>query len=265
MLRIIFLLIIFSLILIPIFAKSEKKAHKLKLENCEQCHTTEGWNKLKKDVVFDHSKTGFELKGKHSVLNCSDCHTFDKVIIGYSCSNCHKDVHKGKLGNNCQNCHNQESFKSNRNIFDHNQTAFPLNGAHKMIPCTSCHKSSYENKYKAVPTNCYYCHKKDYDKTKSPNHITFNFNKDCEHCHDAYSWTNGRYREHEAYFPINSGDHAGYSCSTCHTDKTNYTVFSCFKGCHDHSKSKTDRKHNGVSGYVYDSIACYSCHPRGKK
>ena len=39
--------------------------------------------------------------------------------------------------------------------------------------------------------------------------------------------------------------------------------FSCF-GCHPHSdQAKTDEKHQGETGYAYDSQACYNCHPRG--
>jgi hypothetical protein len=37
-------------------------------------------------------------------------------------------------------------------------------------------------------------------------------------------------------------------------------VFTCLT-CH--SKSQADSNHRGRAGYVYDSNACYSCHPRG--
>jgi hypothetical protein len=38
-------------------------------------------------------------------------------------------------------------------------------------------------------------------------------------------------------------------------------VFSCLT-CH--SRGSTDEKHGGVSGYRYDSAACYNCHPQGR-
>jgi hypothetical protein len=38
-------------------------------------------------------------------------------------------------------------------------------------------------------------------------------------------------------------------------------VFSCTT-CH--LKSQTDSKHQGKSGYVYNSANCYACHPRGR-
>ncbi|HET9039456.1 MAG TPA: hypothetical protein VFN40_04765, partial [Gemmatimonadales bacterium] len=65
--------------------------------------------------------------------------------------------------------------------------------------------------------------------------------------------------------PIYSGAHAGRwaSCATCHTNAANFQAFTCLT-CHEHAKSTMDSKHSGRSGYVYDSQACYSCHPRGR-
>ena len=48
------------------------------------------------------------------------------------------------------------------------------------------------------------------------------------------------------------------------TDPANYRIFSCLdSGCHP--RDKMDDKHDGKTGYVYDSVVCYSCHPDGKK
>jgi hypothetical protein len=30
-----------------------------------------------------------------------------------------------------------------------------------------------------------------------------------------------------------------------------------------HKKATTDSNHRGVNGYSYNSLACFSCHPRG--
>ena len=67
-------------------------------------------------------------------------------------------------------------------------------------------------------------------------------------------------------FPIDSGVHAGRwdACSTCHVNPSNYSQFTCF-GCHPHSdESGTAADHSEVGGYVYDSSACYACHPQGR-
>jgi hypothetical protein len=38
-------------------------------------------------------------------------------------------------------------------------------------------------------------------------------------------------------------------------------VFSC-TGCH--TQSTTTSHHSGVTGFVWASPACYSCHPNGR-
>jgi len=41
-------------------------------------------------------------------------------------------------------------------------------------------------------------------------------------------------------------------------------VFDCLS-CHPHDdKATTDSQHQGRNGYVYESNACYDCHPRGR-
>jgi len=64
------------------------------------------------------------------------------------------------------------------------------------------------------------------------------------------------------YFPIYSGEHEGKwnQCSDCHTNPSNYAVFTCLT-CH--GLTETNNQHNGVSGYVYESNACLECHPDG--
>jgi hypothetical protein len=69
---------------------------------------------------------------------------------------------------------------------------------------------------------------------------------------------------HDAqFFPIYSGRHQNRwtRCSDCHSQPSNFTVFSCL-GCH--GQTETASHHGGVSGYLYDSNACLSCHPRGE-
>ncbi len=44
---------------------------------------------------------------------------------------------------------------------------------------------------------------------------------------------------------------------------TNYAVFECIL-CHEHNQSEMDDEHRDVSGYRYESVACYQCHPDGR-
>jgi hypothetical protein len=49
----------------------------------------------------------------------------------------------------------------------------------------------------------------------------------------------------------------------CHINSGNYSSFSCIN-CHEHSnRGEVDDDHSEVSGYSYESNACYSCHPTG--
>ncbi len=38
--------------------------------NCQSCHNSASW----RTISFNHSGTGFELIGKHSKVECRDCH-----------------------------------------------------------------------------------------------------------------------------------------------------------------------------------------------
>jgi hypothetical protein len=129
---------------------------------------------------------------------------------------------------------------------------------HATQPCVACH---INNVYAGTPTTCVGCHLAQYQQTTNPNHIAAGFPTTCETCHKATdtSWTQGTFIH--TWFPIVSGHHGGHPCSACHTNPNNYLVFSCLVGCHP--KGQTDSHHQGRPGYVYDSNACYSCHPNG--
>jgi hypothetical protein len=43
-----------------------------------------------------------------------------------------------------------------------------------------------------------------------------------------------------------------------------FGVFSCLT-CHEHNQSEMDDEHDDVPGYVYESTACYGCHPTGEE
>jgi hypothetical protein len=130
-------------------------------------------------------------------------------------------------------------------------------------PCASCHGDGV---YKGKSTDCYSCHKANYDATNNPAHTAAGFATTCATCHNTTSWAGATFDHDTPYFPIYSGTHAGRwsACTDCHPVASNYASFTCLS-CHPHSdKAQTDGNHTGVSGYVYDSNHCYSCHPRGR-
>ena len=71
---------------------------------------------------------------------------------------------------------------------------------------------------------------------------------------------------HTPYFPINDGtNHAAQVCSDCHqADAGSFTDYTCVS-CHDHSEALADQRHVYITGFVFQSSACFSCHPTGNE
>jgi hypothetical protein len=233
---------------------------------CETCHSTSNWT----SATFNHNSTNFPLTGAHMATACTACHG-DGVFKGKptACVSCHQtdfnqttDPGHAAAGfaTTCQTCHSTTNWTTA--TFDHTTTAFPLTGVHKTATCASCHGDGV---YKGKPTTCVSCHQTDYNNTTDPVHSAAGFSTTCAQCHTTSTWSGATFDHDNSFFPIYSGSHQGRwsQCSDCHTSASNFSVFTCMSGgCH--GKSGTDSNHRGVSGYVYDAVHCYSCHPRGR-
>jgi hypothetical protein len=235
--------------------------------NCYECHGVRAisWNASS----FEHGF--FPLTAGHNI-SCMDCHTDGKFQkLPSDCISCHANDYNSTTNPNhqqagisttCADCHTTNPGWKPASFANHNNY-YPLTGAHAKIAndCNTCHKGNYSN----TPNTCYDCHKADYDGTKNPAHSTAQFPKECENCHTTIAWEPSTFNHDSRYFPIYSGKHKGKwtLCSECHTSPTNYTLFSCIN-CHEHSnKTSVDGEHKGVNGYAYNSVACYTCHPKG--
>ena len=139
-----------------------------RLGTCEACHAVDGWA----TVRFDHARTRFPLVASHGALACRRCHPGDGGSLELSgrpttCSGCHPDPHGGRFARNgrtdCARCHQPTRFVEVVN-FDHDkETAFPLVGAHRTVPCTGCHRQktpdgSFAMRYSGIGTACADCH-----------------------------------------------------------------------------------------------------------
>ncbi len=231
---------------------------------CQGCHSINdpNWD----EASFNHAT--FPLRGVHQTLDCQSCHV-NNVFRGTprNCIGCHRqdyeatrnpDHRKAGFSTNCQQCHNFGDEDWDDADLDHTQF-FRLVGVHATIPCQSCHVN---NVFAGTPKNCIGCHKTDYQNANNPNHVAAGFSTDCQQCHKASDSSFDQGRFNHPQFPINSGFHAGFPCASCHTNPSNFRVFSCFS-CH--TKPDMDHEHRQVNGYVYNSIACYTCHPRGQE
>ena len=238
--------------------------------DCARCHTPENW--LVANISELHENSGFPLVGVHSEMNCIACHSAEPELrfdwVGNECINCHlsdfqsttnPDHTDAGFSTECMECHRIESTDWATEELNHD--FFPLTLGHEINECASCHVTG---DYASTSPDCISCHQENYSATQNPNHEQVGFPTDCASCHTTDpGWMPAEYLEHDvSFFPIYSGAHDGEwaQCVDCHTDVSNFEVFSCTV-CH--INPETDEGHDGVGGYVYESIACLACHPNG--
>lgn len=214
--------------------------------DCAKCHIEKDW----KTTFFDHSKTHFELLGKHKEVKCEKCHLDDKFKdTPKTCVGCHKKdddkAHKGKLGPKCETCHNEKDWKTTK--FDHDKTKFPLLGKHDQVKCDDCHIGK---KYKGTPMLCNSCHKKDDDKVHKGK-----FGSKCEICHVERSWKEIAFdHDLKTKYPL-LGKHKTIKCVSCHKPERDIYKDKLEKTCVSCHKKDDDKVHKGNFG-----PKCESCH-----
>ena len=250
--------------------------HEAKLgPDCERCHTSQSW------MIFDaeeiHERTRFPLLGRHILVDCETCHTGmpqnDFALNSASCESCHQQEYLAAQSPNhissgftteCESCHQMNSWRP-AFLPDHDALFFPIfSGAHRgeWNDCSICHIDPMNNSV----FSCFSCHEHNQQAMDSRHQGMAGYaydSKTCLACHG--SGEAGQFGEHDTqFFPIFSGSHTNQwdGCGDCHTDATNRKIFSCVT-CHDHSQELMDPKHQGITGYLFNSADCYSCHPTG--
>jgi hypothetical protein len=259
----------------PAPAKAAGTAHGLGDTRCASCHTTSTW----KNVQFDHSQTGFLLKGAHQKAGCFGCHAQNlSQPVPLACAACHQDAHRGEFGQRCAGCHQEESWKTTFTADAHRMTGFPLVGRHAFISCEECHGNKRDRTFtRAGAASCASCHSADFKAAagKSVDHVAFGFSQQCRDCHTPTSFKAARFADHEKCFQIAGGPHGGIACLNCHssllvpaTPGACLTFTAHCTGCHEHEQARTDSIHlrpsdkypSGVPAYQYKDRKCYECH-----
>ena len=235
--------------------------------DCMDCHTTDpDWMPATFDIHDDYHP----LNGAHAAIanDCVICHNGDYNNTPNTCIGCHQsdfdntsnpDHNEANFSSDCLDCHNESAWIPSS--FDHN--FYPLNGAHSALDCNACHSAGYVG----TPNTCIACHQSDYDGTNNPDHAAAGFPTDCLDCHNENAWVPATFDHDNMYFPIYSGRHEGEwnLCIDCHIVPNDFSVFSCID-CHEHNdQADVDDDHDGVAGYIYESNACFSCHPTGEE
>jgi hypothetical protein len=226
---------------------------------CEECHGQTSWDA----ASFDHAQ--FPLRGAHAAADCEDCHADGYAGTPRDCFSCHQADFEGAndpdhqgFPTTCEECHGETAWQPAD--FNHNQTGFPLTGSHGGLACLACHQGGYAG----TPRDCYACHQDDYQGANDPDHLVAGFPTTCEDCHNTGNWDDANF-DHDDLFPIYSGRHrrAWNACEDCHVSPGNFARFECIL-CHAHQRQQTDHEHNEVRSYVYESQACFRCHPDGR-
>ena len=247
--------------------------------DCSRCHSEhngEDFPLIKWDIkTFDHKLTGYVLEGKHAGVACARCHTAEHIApaeratikmknlsrsflgVPQTCSTCHEDPHKGRLGVNCSQCHNYADWKTVAiGQFNHSKTRYPLTGSHAQVKCEKCHAPGTDGKprYTGIPfARCSDCH-------SDPHHGSFP--QGCESCHNTESWkrvslaaVDRNFDHSKTKYPL-LGKHETVDCARCHAggDFKKPVAFATCMDCH-----KPD-PHNGQFSKRPGGPECASCH-----
>jgi hypothetical protein len=226
--------------------------------NCTQCHqmTAPRWG-----GSFDHTFTAFPLTGTHQAIPCSQCHSKSKFKgTSQECYVCHLTVYQtvqspnhaaGGFSRFCLTCHSTNGWKPS--LFSHENTLFPLVGAHRAVPCDQCHEN---NQYTSLHRNCIDCHQADFNAAVSPNHASGLFSTSCTSCHGMNSWKPATFNHSTTKFVL-TGKHIAVPCQTCHTNGNYQLVYTDCYQCHSTDFQGTINP-NHVTGNF--SHSCQTCH-----
>lgn len=226
---------------------------------CDTCHTTTDWNNAK----FDHTLyANYPLTGAHATLQCTQCHKNNNYTnMSVACVSCHQADFNGATNPNhvksgfptdCSVCHNTTAWQPS--TFNHNNTKFPLTGAHVNTSCAQCHVN---NNYTSLPTDCYSCHKTDYNGTTNPNHISVGFPTTCVLCHSTVNWSGATFNHNNTPFPL-TGAHATVACAQCHVNNNYTTVPTACYGCHQKDFTGTTNPAHASAGFPTDCTLCHT-------
>jgi hypothetical protein len=235
------------------YARADEPDHQaLGWTDCADCHLPTAFS----DVRFAHTEV-FPLSGAHAALDCRECHTSGSFGgLDRDCASCHRTDYDRTTDPNhatagfsldCRECHNTMTFDRAR--FDHN--GFPLTGAHRGLSCEKCHQGGV---YSGTPSDCYSCHRADYDGTNDPNHAASNFSTDCTSCHSRTSWRPATF-DHSR-FPL-TGAHKGVSCESCHQGGVYTGTPSNCVDCHTGDYNRTTDPNHLAAGFPLDCAACH--------
>lgn len=240
-------------------SRGQTSPHGTMLLQCEDCHSATSWKEMASPMRFNHAKTSFPLNAQHAVVKCKQCHTslkFSEAKTG--CADCHADVHRGELGAMCDRCHSPQSWLVPDMLQRHARTRFALIGVHQTVPCQACHVNQVKHEYVNTPTDCFGCHRTQYDATLAPAHRTAGIGTDCAGCHavTAMRWGGG-FDHSKTAFAL-TGAHLATACSQCHVGNRYQGIASQCVSCHQQQYNATTNPKHAPPAFSTDCQTCHS-------
>lgn len=173
--------------------------------------------------------------------SCTSCHEIGKEPTNDRCLACHtiiqerikadKGYHSSAEATSvrCFQCHSEHNgrefelifWKSGRENFDHSLTGYRLEGGHRGLECSKCHRSSFLNAtdlmrhkntnlsrtYLGLDLACLNCHNDEHRDQLGDN---------CLQCHDYQGWRPAPGFSHDHARYRLTGEHRDLECIKCH-------------------------------------------------
>ena len=221
--------------------------------NCTVCHSNTAWS----PATFNHNNTNFPLTEAHSLTQCVSCHSSGYQNTPTDCFSCHEANFNGatnpnhiqnNFGHNCAVCHNMTGWSPA--TFNHNNTTFPLTGAHISLQCISCHANGYQN----TPSDCYSCHANDYNGAE--NHVSNGFSHNCLQCHNTNGWGDNVFNHANTTFPL-TGAHTSLQCIACHAGGYQNTPSDCY-ACHQINYNDVTDPSHVQNNFDHNCLVCHT-------
>ena len=215
-------------------------------KDCDRCHNNKSW--IVTNTRSLHQQAGFPLRGSHQTVDCNRCHTAKSTLIFQNmkteCFDCHKDKYYATAGKpfdhkalgfdtECVRCHSNTGMDWNTIGKGFNHSFFPKTGVHN-VSCDKCH---YSGDFRTrLSSDCNSCHgSKNADASATyPAHSSVFAKYTCTDCHKPLTWNTVNFKQHDAIFPIYSGNHRGKwsYCTECHTNDAGWDAKNSCKKCH---------------------------------
>lgn len=234
-------------------------AHAKYEEECSRCHDRTDRSRQTQLCLDCHKDISGDLKQRHG---------FHGLLLGIESTQC-RACHSEHLGRNA------DIVKLSREQFNHDQTSYPLRGAHASLPCDACHAAG--KPYRRAPGDCLSCHRKE-----EPHEGRLG--KDCAACHGVDAWRRINYDHDKTAFALRD-KHAQVACAACHFGNrykdTPRECVSCHEpddvhhgergpkcvDCHTTAGWKTSKFDHDKTGFpllgIHVRIACNDCHRSG--